>query len=102
MIIIRTRHRIEATSQLDMNQRYIKGILLAPKVSREVNLYLGLGAFHREWSLGVESKQSSMIGGLYRLFAILSFVPHIIKIALCGLTLLIHLWNFTHVSNIFM
>jgi hypothetical protein len=65
-------------------------------------LYLGLRAFHREWSLGVESKQSSMIGGLYRLFAIALFVPHIIKVALCGLTLLIDLWDFTHVSNIFM
>jgi hypothetical protein len=71
MIIIRTRHKIESTSLLDMNHRYIKGILLAPKASWEVNLYLGLWAFHREWSLGVESKQSSMIGGLYRLFAIL-------------------------------
>jgi hypothetical protein len=65
-------------------------------------LYLGLRAFHREWSLGVESKQSSMIGGLYCLLAIPSFVPHIIKVALSGLTLLIHLWDFTHVSNIFM
>jgi hypothetical protein len=63
MIIIRTRHRIESTSLLDMNHRYIKGILSALKVSREVNLYLGLQAFHHEWSLGVESKQSSMIGG---------------------------------------
>jgi hypothetical protein len=79
MIIIRTRHRIESTSLMDMNHRYIKGILSAPKVSWQVNLYLGLRAFHREWSLGVESKQSSMIGGLYRLFAIPSFVPHIIE-----------------------
>jgi hypothetical protein len=67
-----------------------------------VNLYLGLRALHREWSLGVESKQSSMIGGLHCLFAIPSFVPHIIKVALCALTLLIHLCDFTHVSNIFM
>jgi hypothetical protein len=43
-----------------------------------------------------------MIGGLYRLFAVSSFVPHIIKVALCGLTLLIDLWEFTHVSNIFL
>jgi hypothetical protein len=91
MNIIRTRHIIESTSLLDMNHRYIKGILSAPKVSWEVNLYLGLRAFHREWSLRVESKQSSMIVGFYRLFAIPSFVPHIIKVALCGLTLLIHL-----------
>jgi hypothetical protein len=67
-----------------------------------INLYLGLQAFHREWSLGVESKQSSMVGGLHRLFAIPSFVPHINEVALCGLTLLIHLRDFTHVSNIFM
>jgi hypothetical protein len=84
MIIIRTRHRIESTSLSDMNRRYIKGILSTPKVSWEVNFYLGLWAFHREWSLRVESKQSSMIGGLYRLFAISSFGPHIIKVALCG------------------
>jgi hypothetical protein len=102
MNIIRTRHRIESTSLLDMNHRYIKGILSDPKVSLEVNLYLGLRAFHREWSLGVESKQSSMISGLRRFFAIPSFMPHIIKVALCGLTLLIHLWDFTHVSNILM
>jgi hypothetical protein len=102
MNIIRTRHRIESTSLLDMKYRYIKGILSAQKVFLEVNLYLGLRAFHREWSLGVESKQSPMISGLHRLFAIPPFVPHIIKFALCGLTLLIHLWDFTHVSNIFM
>jgi hypothetical protein len=102
MIIRRTRHRIESTSLLDMNHRYIKGILSAPKVSWEVNLYLGLRAFHRQWSLGVQSKQSSIIGGLRRLFTIPPFVPHIIKVALRGLTLLIHLRHFTHVSNIFM
>jgi hypothetical protein len=56
MIIKRTRHRIELTSLMNMNHRYIKGILSAPKVSWEVNLYLGFRAFHREWSLGVESK----------------------------------------------
>jgi hypothetical protein len=55
MIIIRTRHRIKSTSLLDMNHRYIKGILSAPKVSWEVNLYLVLRPFHREWSLGVEA-----------------------------------------------
>jgi hypothetical protein len=82
MIIIRTRHRIESTSLLDINHRYIKGILSAPKVSWEVNLYFGLRAFHREWSLGVESKQSSMIGGLYQFFSScqcswsLCFVPN--------------------------
>jgi hypothetical protein len=62
-------------------------------------LYLVLRAFHREWSLGVQSKQSSMIGGLHRLFAIPLFVPHIIKVALCGLTLLIHLGT-SHISQI--
>jgi hypothetical protein len=82
-----------------MNHRYIKGILSAPKVSWEVNLYLSLRAFYREWSLGVESKQSPMIGGLHRLFAIPSFVPHIIKVALCGLTLLI-IWGTSHISQI--
>jgi hypothetical protein len=65
MNIIRTRHRIE--SLLDMNHRYIKGILSSLKVSWEVNLYLGLRAFHREWSLGVESKHFLTIGGLHRL-----------------------------------
>jgi hypothetical protein len=87
MIIIRTRHRIESTSLLDMNHRYIKGILSAPKASWEVNLYLVLRAFHHEWSLGVESKQSSMIGGLYRLFAISSFIcrtSHMSQISSCN------------------
>jgi hypothetical protein len=50
----------------------------------------------------LKEKQSSMIGGLYRLFTTPSFVPHIIEVALCGLTLLIYLWDFTRVSNIFM
>jgi hypothetical protein len=62
-------------------------------------LYLGLRAFHHEWSLGVESKQSSMIGGLYRLFTIPSFVPHIIKVASCRLTLLF-ICGTSHMSQI--
>jgi hypothetical protein len=76
-----------------MNHRYIKGILSAPKVSWEVNLYLGLQAFHREWSLGVPSLACIVFSQFLRSCHTSSRFPFVDS-------LFLFIWGTSHISQI--
>jgi hypothetical protein len=82
-----------------MNHRYIKGTLSAPKVSWEVNLYLGLRAFHREWSLRVESEHLQWSVACI-VFSQFLRSCHISSRLPCVDSLFLFIWGTTHMSQI--